>query len=78
MLFLLQENDETYDHIKESSDLANAEAIKTCPVVLEEDYNYEQGALYQQVGPAEFLVEILHFLISRLLSSRLRASPLPP
>ena len=47
--FLLQENDETYDHIKESSDLANAEAIKTCPVVLEEDYNYEQGALYQQV-----------------------------
>ena len=47
----MQENDETYDHIKETSDLANAEAmaIKTCPVVLEEDYNYEQGGLYQQV-----------------------------
>ena len=47
-MFLLQENDETYDHIKESSD-AEAMAIKTCPVVLEEDYNYEQGGLYQQV-----------------------------
>jgi len=43
----IQENDETYDHIKETSDLASAEAIQSCPVVLEEDYN-SQGALYQQ------------------------------
>ena len=50
LITLLQEHDETYDHIKESSDLTSAEAIQSCPVMLEEDYNTQQGGLYQQVA----------------------------
>ena len=62
--YLPQENDETYDHIKETSDLTSAEAIQSCPVMLEEDYNTEQGALYQQVSheSGQLLLDItFHF-----------------
>ena len=41
-----QENDETYDVIKESSDLATD--IESCPVMLEEEFQHQD--IYQQVG----------------------------
>ena len=43
-----QETEETYDNLKECSDLASEEVIQSCPVVLEEDYTV-QGDMYQQV-----------------------------
>jgi len=49
----IQENDETYENIKEVSDLANADVIQSCPVVLEEDYNMNQEPTYQQ----EFIID---------------------
>ena len=39
----IQEYDETYDQIKQTSDIESVEAIQSCPVVLEEDYNYEES-----------------------------------
>ena len=41
-----QENDETYDVIKESSDLATD--IESCQVMLEEEFQHQD--IYQQVG----------------------------
>lgn len=46
-----QEDDETYDQIKETSDLASVEAIQSCPVIMEEEYSYEEA--YQQ----EYVIE---------------------
>ena len=43
-----QETDETYDNIKETSQLV--EAIETCPVMLEEDFQFQHQDMYQQVG----------------------------
>ena len=50
MLIITQETDETYDNIKETSHLATVEAIQTCPVMLEEDFQFQQQDMYQQVG----------------------------
>jgi len=49
----IEENDETYENIKEVSDLASAEVIQSCPVVLEEDYNMNQEPMYHQ----EFIID---------------------
>ena len=46
-----QEDDETYDQIKETSDLASVEAIQSCPVIMEEEYTYDES--YQQ----EYVIE---------------------
>jgi len=46
-----QEDDETYDQIKETSDLASVEAIESCPVIMEEEYAYEEA--YHQ----EYVIE---------------------
>ena len=44
-----QETEETYDNLKECSDLASEEVIQSCPVVLEEDYTVQGDTMYQQV-----------------------------
>ena len=50
-----QETDETYDNLKECSDLASVEVIQSCPVVLEEDYTMQGDTMYQQVDLTENL-----------------------
>ena len=48
-LLFVQETDETYDNIKDCSDLASVEVIQSCPVVLEEEYTMQQDSMFQQV-----------------------------